>query len=203
MNTNPESENPTPGTDAGDAVPPVGEAQAAPAEEDAPTSGEDALRAELAQLKDQLLRTLADAENTRRRAAKEREDATKFAVTSFARDLLDFADNVNRAIESIPQEMKDQGDDRIRNLIAGLSAMEQQMLRTFEKHGITKLMPHNENFDPNFHEVIFEAPGTGKAAGTIIQIVEPGYVLNGRLLRPARVGVAKGDGNGSKIDTQA
>lgn len=161
---------------------------------------------ELAKVKDQLLRALAETENTRRRAAKEREDAAKYAVTAFARDLLDFSDNFRRAIDAIPEEMKNEGDDRIRNLIAGVAAMEQQMLRTFEKHGIKKIVPANEMFDPNFHEVIFEAPGTGKPAGTVIQIAEPGYTLHGRLLRPARVGVAKDDGAsgaGRKIDTEA
>ncbi len=157
---------------------------------------------ELNKTRDQLLRALADAENTRRRAVKEREDAGKYAVSSFAKDLLDFSDNVRRAIEAVPDDLKNGSDDRIKNLIAGLAAMEQQMLRTFEKHGIKKLNPMNEVFDPNFHEVIFEAPDTGKPGGVIIQVAEPGYTLHGRLLRPARVGVAKGDGSG-RVDTQA
>lgn len=164
------------------------------------------LQSELDKARDQTLRALAEVENTRRRAVKEREDAAKYAVTAFARDLLDFSDNFQRAIDAIPEEMKAEGDDRIRNLIAGVAAMEQQMLRTFEKHGIKKIMPANEMFDPNFHEVIFEAPGTGKPAGTVIQIAEPGYTLHGRLLRPARVGVAKDEGTGGagrKINTEA
>jgi molecular chaperone GrpE len=163
------------------------------------------VQAELDKMRDQLLRALAETENVRRRAIKEREDASKFAVTGFARDLLDFSDNVRRAIDSIPGELKSEGDERIKNLIAGLEAMEQQMLRTFEKHGIKKVSPINEMFDPHFHEVIFEAPGTGKPAGMVVQVAEPGYTLHGRLLRPARVGVAKADGNGggNRIDTQA
>jgi molecular chaperone GrpE len=177
---------------------------ASSAPEDQRDQGPD-LQAELDKMRDQLLRALAETENVRRRAAKERDDAKMYAVTGFARDLLDFSDNVRRAIEAIPDDMKNAGDDRIRNLLAGLAAMEQQMLRTFEKHGIKKIIPLNENFDPNFHEVMFEAPGTGKPAGMVIQIVEPGYTLNGRLLRPARVGVAKGDGaaSGRQVDTEA
>lgn len=167
-----------------------------------------ALESELGHTKDQLLRALADAENTRRRAQREREDIGKYAVSNFARDLLDFSDNVRRAIDSIPDDLKNEGDERIKNMIAGLEAMEQQMLRTFDKHGIKKITPIDLPFDPNFHEVMFEAPGTGKPAGTIIQIIEPGYVLHDRLLRPARVGVAKDDGGGHpqgnhQVDTQA
>ncbi len=160
------------------------------------------LQAELDKTRDQLLRALADSENTRRRSVKEREDAGKFAVTGFARDLLDFSDNVRRAIDAVPDDLKNGSDERIKSLIAGLVAMEQQMLRAFEKHGIKKLTPLNEIFDPHFHEVIFEAPDTGKPGGMIIQVAEPGYTLHGRLLRPARVGVAKGDGK-IRVDTQA
>ncbi len=174
--------------------------QAAPQAADA--AALDAVQAELDKVRDQLLRALAETENVRRRAIKERDDATKFAVTGFARDLLDFSDNVRRALDSIPDSLKNEGDERIRSLVAGLEAMEQQMLRTFEKHGIKKLLPLSEMFDPNFHEVIFEAPGTGKPGNTVIQVVEPGYTLNGRLLRPARVGVAKAEG-GNRVDTQA
>lgn len=151
-----------------------------------------ALREELAQAKDQTLRALAEADNTRRRAVREREDASKYATSGFAKDLLDFADNVRRAIDSIPDDLKGpESDERIRNLITGLEAMEQQMLRAFEKHGIRKIIPLDEVFNPNFHEVMFEAAVPGKAAGVVIQVIEPGYMLHDRLLRAARVGVAK------------
>lgn len=164
------------------------------------------LQQQMAAIKDQGLRALAEADNTRKRAIKDREDATKYAISNFARDLLDYADNFNRAIDSVPDELKSSGDDRITNLISGLAAMQRQFLQMLEKNGVKKLEPRDEPFNPHFHEVMFEVPGTGKPAGTIIQLVDAGYILHDRLLRPARVGVAKDEGQGSaahNIDTQA
>jgi molecular chaperone GrpE len=164
-----------------------------------------ALQAELAQAKDQTLRAMADAENTRRRAVKDREDASKFAISSFARDLLSVADNLRRALDAIPADLP-ASDPRIKNLMDGIEATEREMLRTFEKNGIQKINPLDQPFNANFHEVMFEVPGTGKPPDTVIQVVEVGYILNERLLRPARVGVAKDDSAavpGGHIDTQA
>lgn len=163
------------------------------AERDAATPKSDdssALKTQLAETKDQLLRALADAENTRRRAAKDREDAGKYAMAAFARDLLEVADNFRRALEAVPDDAA-QGNPQIQNLIDGISATERAMLQSFERHGIRKIEPEGEAFNPNFHEVMFETPVPNVAAGTIIQVIEPGYVLKDRLLRPARVGVAK------------
>ena len=156
-------------------------------------------------MKDQGLRALAEADNVRKRALKDREDATKYAISNFARDLLDYTDNFKRAIDSIPEDLKSTGDDRITNLLTGLEAMQRQLLQTFEKNGIKKIEPRDEPFNPHFHEVMFEIPGTGKPAGTIIQLVDAGYVLHDRLLRPARVGVAKDEGQSPshQLDTQA
>ena len=172
----------------------------------------EALQTQLDQATDQAVRALAEAENTRRRAQKEREDASKYAVSGFAKDLLDVSDNLRRALEAIPEDLLE-SEPRLKNLVEGIEATERSLLRTFEKHGIKKLEPLDEPFDPNFHEVMFEAPAPGKPAGIIMQIVEPGYTLNERLLRPARVGVSKDDGNagetpqepppGGHIDTQA
>ncbi len=184
----------------------------APAPEAGPTPLEQALlqiselQQQMAAIKDQGLRALAEADNTRKRALKDREDATKYAISNFARDLLDYADNFNRAIDSVPEELKNSGDDRITSLVTGLEAMQRQFLQTLEKNGIKKLEPRDEPFNPHFHEVMFEVPGTGKPAGMIIQLVDAGYILHDRLLRPARVGVAKDEGQGSavhNIDTQA
>jgi molecular chaperone GrpE len=163
-----------------------------------PPQGEErvaALEAELAQMKDQMLRALAEADNIRKRALKEREDAQKFAITAFARDMLDIADNFRRAMDAIPAEAKTGDDPLMKTLLEGIDAVERNMLRIFERHGIKKIEPLDQMFDPNFHEVMFEAPMPGKPAGTVIQLVEPGYTLNDRLLRPARVGVAKDDGS--------
>lgn len=167
------------------------------------------LEAQLEQAKDQMLRAIAEAENTRRRAAKEREDTGKYAISSFAKDLLDFADNFKRALESVPDDLAE-ADERISGVLQGIATMEKELLRTFEKHGIEKIEPEGEIFNPHFHEVMFETAGTGQPGGTIIQVIEPGYILKGRLLRPARVGVAKADdsessgqqGPGSQIDQE-
>jgi molecular chaperone GrpE len=189
----------------------------APEPEQAPTPDEtpafnpelvaklEALQAENLQLRDQALRALAEAENARKRALKEREDAAKYGISSFAKDLVTVADNLRRALEAIPTEAL-QADPHLKNLNDGIEATERDLLKSFEKNGIKKLNPMGEIFNPNFHEVMFEAPGTGKAPGIIIQVIETGYTLNDRLLRPARVGVAKDEGQspaGGHIDTQA
>lgn len=188
MNTAEQKDGPEEKPEEGEAVAP-----------EKPVSEEDrfaALEADLAEAKDRAMRALAEAENTRRRAVKDREDAGKFAVSGFARDLLDFADNFARALEAIPEDLKG-SDARLDNVMSGLDAMQRDLLGAFEKHGIKKIQPLDEVFDPNFHEVMFEAPVPGKAAGIIIQVVEPGYMLNGRLLRPARVGIAKTEEGGA------
>lgn len=180
------------------------------ADDPAQTEGDKiaALEAELDKAKDQMMRALADAENTRRRGLKDREDIRKYAVAEFARDLLDFSDNFGRALESLPKDLME-ADERLKNVLTGIQAMESTLMKTFEKHGIKKIEPMDELFNPNFHEVMFEAPATGKAAGTIVQVIEPGYVVADRLLRPARVGIAKDEGQGGtsnggeNIDTSA
>lgn len=189
-NTDPQNA-PLPETPENDPLSPEPVADAAP--EAAPVDRVAELEAEVARLKDHILRALADADNTRKRAVKEREDATKFAITGFARDMLEIADNFRRAIDSVPDEVKNGNDPLVTNILAGIDAIERGLLKTFEKHGIRKIEPMGQIFDPNFHEVMFEAPMPGKPAGTIIQLLEPGYTLNDRLLRPARVGVAKAE----------
>ena len=148
-----------------------------------------ALEAELADAKDRLLRALAETENVRRRAQREREDTQKYAISNFARDLLSPVDNLRRALESVPEsEIKDQ---RARSLLEGVAATERELLATFERHGLKRIDPMGERFDHNFHQAIFEAERPGAAPGTVIEVLQPGYVLHDRLLRPAMVGVAK------------
>ncbi len=170
-----------------------------PEEED---SSVEALQDELAKAKDQMMRALAEAENARKRAQKDREDASRFAISGFARDLLDVADNLRRALDSVPEDLL-AVDDRIKGVLDGIEATERTLLRSFEKNNIQKLEPVDQPFDPNFHEVMFESPVPGKVAGTVIQVIETGYTLNGRLLRPARVGVAKDDGSGGSATPEA
>ncbi len=145
--------------------------------------------AEIGELKDQLLRTLAEAENVRRRADRDRQDAAKYAATPFARDILPVADNLARAIESLRQDAAD--DDRIASLLAGVELTQKDLLSAFERHNISKVDPIGERLDPHRHEAMFEVPHETAPNGTVVQVVEPGYLLHDRLLRPARVGVAK------------
>ena len=151
-----------------------------------------ALEAELAQQKDAHLRALAETENLRRRMVREREDAVRFASSNFARDLVAVADNLRRALESVPQDQLD--NELLKSLLEGVSATERELLNAFEKHGIRRISPLDEKFDHNFHQAIFEVENTGKPAGTVVQVLQPGYVQHDRLLRPAMVGVAKGGG---------
>jgi len=151
-----------------------------------------ALQTELADARDKMLRALAEADNTRKRAERMQTDATKYAVAGFARDLLDVADNLRRALDAIPAEGR-AADPALNNFAEGIEATERNMQATLEKHGLRKLSPQSGRFDANVHEVMFEADVPGKDAGEIIQLIEPGYMLYDRLIRPARVGVAKGD----------
>ncbi|MEI9983065.1 MAG: nucleotide exchange factor GrpE [Aliidongia sp.] len=148
------------------------------------------LESEVAKLKDQLLRALAEQENIRRRAQREREDAVKYAAQKFANDLLSAADNLRRALDSTASAPPQ--DEFTKTLLAGVAATERELLAAFEKHGIQRIDPAGEKFDHNLHQAMFELENTGKPAGTIVQVLAPGYVLQDRLLRAAMVGVAKG-----------
>jgi molecular chaperone GrpE len=155
-----------------------------------------ALEAELAEEHDRLLRALAETENVRRRAQRERADAEKYAFGGFARDLLSVADNLRRALDSLPES--EARDDRTSSLLAGVAATERELLAAFERHGLKRIDPKGEKFDHNFHQAVFEAERTGRPAGTIIEVLQPGYVLHDRLVRPAMVGVAKGEAQPSE-----
>jgi molecular chaperone GrpE len=148
------------------------------------------LEVELAEYKDRLLRALAETENVRRRAQREREDASKYAIAGFAKDLLSAADNLRRALESLPES--EAKDKRTRSLLAGVAATERELLGVFERHGIKRIDPKGEVFDHNLHQAIFEAERPDHPAGSVVEVLQPGYILHDRLLRPAMVGVAKG-----------
>jgi molecular chaperone GrpE len=166
-------------------------AEATAAEGEAPSADERlvALEAELADVKDRMLRALAEAENVRRRAQREREDTLKYAVAGFARDLLSAADNLRRALDSLPEaEAK---DERTKSLLQGVAATERELLSVFERHGLRRIDPKGERFDHNYHQAVFEVEKTDQPPGTVVEVLQPGYVLHDRLLRPAMVGVAK------------
>ena len=161
--------------------------------------------AEIVDLNDKLLRALAETENLRRRARKEREDTANYAVASFARDLLSVADNLGRALGALPETLDETGDV-LSGFIEGVRLTERELANVMERHGIEKVAPTGEKFDPNRHEAMFEIPTGAAAPGTVVQVVEIGYVLKERLLRAAKVGVARPlpeSEEGESVDTTA
>lgn len=161
------------------------------AEADLDNLGHEAeLEAQIADLKDQLLRAIAEQENVRKRAEREREQLRKFGISNFAKELLSAADNLRRALDAGPDDLEGVGD-AVRNLIIGVEMTERELLSAFEKNGIRKIDPMGEKFDYNFHQAMFEVEDSGKEAGTVVQVLQPGYAIEDRILRPAMVGVAK------------
>ncbi|HUI20263.1 MAG TPA: nucleotide exchange factor GrpE [Methylocella sp.] len=150
------------------------------------------LQRENAELKDKVLRILAEMENQRRRAEREIADAKTYGVTSFARDMLTLADNLRRAAESAPQEAREQGGAVLKTLIEGMELTERDFLSRLGKYGVKKLEPLGAKFDPNMHEALFEVPDETAPNGTVVQVVEDGYAIGDRVLRPAKVGVSRG-----------
>jgi molecular chaperone GrpE len=162
-----------------------------------------ALEAELADVKDRLLRALADTENVRRRGERDREQERRFAATNFGKDMLNVADNLRRALDSVPEAQ----DEFTRTLLSGVAATERELLAAFERHGIKPISPAaGDRFDHNLHQAMFEVENTGKPAGSIVQVLQNGYVMHDRLLRPALVGVAKAEARPPetpRVDTMA
>ncbi|MBL0941281.1 MAG: nucleotide exchange factor GrpE [Alphaproteobacteria bacterium] len=156
-----------------------------------PAEVEENLQETVQQLKDQLLRALAETENVRKRAVREREEALQYAVTSFAKDLLGVADNLRRALEALPAEKEESLPVELKGMIDGVKLTEKELLSAFEKHKIQKINPLNEKFDHTYHQAMFETENDDAPAGTIVEVLQSGYVLNNRLLRPAMVGVTK------------
>lgn len=150
-----------------------------------------ALEAELAEYKDKALRALAEAENVRRRTEREKEEASKYAVANFAREMLSVADNLRRALDSMPDGLREQ-DAAAANLVVGIEMTERAMQAGLERFGIRSIEALGKKVDPNYHEALFEIEDPAQPAGTIVQVVDKGYLIHDRLLRPARVGVAKG-----------
>ena len=147
------------------------------------------LEKQLADMKDRALREMAEAENTRRRAQKEREETSKYAVANFAKEMLVIADNFRRALDAAPT---DNTDPVVKNLIEGIDATERQFQATLDRFGIKKVNPLGQPFDPNFHQVMLEIETPDQPAGTIVQVLQAGYIIHDRLLREALVAVAKG-----------
>ena len=151
---------------------------------------EDNEQAQIEALKDKLLRALAETENVRKRADRERDEVAKYGITSLARDIVGIADNLRRALESVPAESKE-SDARIKSLREGVALTQQEFEAVLARHGIERIEPLGELFDHNFHQAMFEIEDKEHSAGTVVQVLQEGYRIHDRLLRPAMVGVAK------------
>lgn len=152
----------------------------------------EALKAENAELRDRFLRLAAEMDNLRRRTERELKDAKTYAVTSFARDMLAVSDNLRRALEALPEEARAAADAGLTALVEGVEMTERGMLSTLERHGVRKIEAEGQKFDPNFHQAMFEVPNPEVPNNTVVQVVQAGYAIGDRVLRPAMVGVAKG-----------
>ena len=148
------------------------------------------LKEENKEMNDKMLREVAEAQNFKKRLMREKEDAQKYAVTKIAKELLNVLDNLGRAVEAVPKEHRTD-NDFIKNLLVGVEATEADLVRIFEQFKIKQFKNDGEKFDPNIHRVIFEQEDASKEPGTIIQVVQPGYMIEDRLLREALVGVSK------------
>jgi molecular chaperone GrpE len=152
----------------------------------------EALTKEVAEAKDRMLRTLAEMENLRKRTAREVSDARTYGISGFARDVLDIADNLQRALDAVPAEARAAADPGLKSLIEGVELTERSLHNALEKNGVKKFDPAGEKFDPNIHQAMYEVPDPSVPAGTIAHVVQAGYMIGERVLRPALVGVAKG-----------
>jgi molecular chaperone GrpE len=166
-------------------APPAGEAVAAPADE------ASLLKAEIAELKDRVLRAHAEMDNVRKRLEREKADMAKFAITKFARDIVGVGDNVQRAIDAVPHKAAEQ-DPALKSFIDGVTMIERELLSVLGRHGVTRLDPKGQPFNPHHHQAVIEAPAPDVPSGTVTKVFQAGYMIEDRILRPAMVAVARG-----------
>lgn len=185
----PEDNKPTPEA-ANDAA---AEVKSEAAEAAAPDPVET-LRAENAELRDRLLRTVADMENLRKRTEREIGDTRSYAIAGFARDMLTATDSLSRALMMLPHEAREAADATTKSLIEGIEMTEREMQRLLAKHGVKPIEAEGQKFDPHKHQAMFEVPDPTRPEGTVVQVVQAGFAIGDRVLRPAMVGVAKGGG---------
>ena len=161
--------------------------------EDGVAESDDSLNNKVIELKDQLLRSVAELDNYRKRVDREKEQLRKFGIANFAKELLAVADNLRRALESGPSELAG-ADEKVKNLIVGVEMTEKELLGAFEKNGVRQINPLGEKFDYNFHQAMFEVEAEDKEPGIVVQVLQPGYAIEDRILRAAMVGVSKSRG---------
>jgi molecular chaperone GrpE len=186
-------------------------AEAAPADAaadettDAPADSNpvEILAAENAELRDRLMRTIADMENLRRRTEREKQDASRYAIGRFAEDILSVGDNLARALATVDEATRADANEATSNLIDGIEVTERGLHNVLSRHGISRIAPEGERFDPNFHQAIFEVENPAVPAGTVVQVLQAGYIIGDRVLRPAMVAVAKGGPKAGAGDTPA
>jgi molecular chaperone GrpE len=165
----------------------AGETPAAPKEDSMA-----ALAREAADYRDKLLRSLAEMENLRKRTERQVADARDYSIAAFARDILAVADSMERALGALDEDLREKADAGTKALLEGVELTERELLKVLEKHGVKKFEPLGEKFDPNVHQAMFELPDASRAAGTVARVIQPGYMIGERVLRPALVAVAKG-----------
>lgn len=161
-----------------------------------------ALAREAADYKDKLLRSLAEMENLRKRTERQVADAREYGIAGFARDILAVADNMERALGALDADLREKADGGTKALLDGVELTERELLKVLEKHGVKKFEPLDEKFDPNVHQAMFEVPDDSRPAGTVARVIQPGYMIGERVLRPALVGIAKG-GPKASMETPA
>ena len=188
--TDPDLQNNDPANPAQASEPVVSKPYIMP--DDPETGVVEALTKEAADARDKMLRTLAEMENLRKRTSREVADARIYGITGFARDVLDIADNLQRALDALPPEARDNADPGLKALIDGVELTERSLHNTLEKNGVTKLDPAGQKFDPNFQQAMYEVPDASVPSGTVVQVMQAGYKIGERVLRPALVGVSKG-----------
>ncbi|MFZ0812092.1 MAG: nucleotide exchange factor GrpE [Bradyrhizobium sp.] len=163
----------------------------------------EALARELAEARDKTLRTLAEMENLRQRTRREVADSKVYGITGFARDVLDIADSLQRALDAVPVETRELADPMLKTLIEGVELTERSLLNALEKNGVRKFDPSGEKFNPNFQQAMYEVPDASVPSGTVVQVVQAGYTLGERVLRPALVGVSKGGAKAAPAPEQS
>ena len=168
--------------------------QPAPAAAPKPSTSLDR---ELADAKDRLLRTLADMDNLRKRTEREVADARVYGISGFARDILGVADNMHRAMAALDDELRAKADESLKALLDGVELTERELINVLEKHGVTKIEPLGQKFDPNRHQAMFEVEDLSVPSGSVVQVMQAGYLIGERVLRPALVAVSKGGAKAS------
>lgn len=193
--TDPREANEDPAKDADAAKAPT------PKQMPEPAADLDALLSENAELRDKLLRTMADMENLRRRTEREKTDTARYSISNFARDVLTVGDNLKRTVDHVPAEAA-AADPALKSFLEGVELTERELLNVLERHGVTRIEPLGQRFDPNCHQAMYEVPDPSVPEGTVVDVMQAGYTIGDRCLRPALVAVAKGGAKPAKSQPQ-